>query len=57
MDWYPISNAFEFEEDSINLNEALEARKALNERIGELHQQVVASSYELLYAHISQIVV
>jgi hypothetical protein len=36
----------EFEGDSINLNEALEVRKALNEQIGELHQQVVSSAYQ-----------
>lgn len=29
-----------------NLNEALETRKALNERIGECHTQVVAAAYE-----------
>jgi hypothetical protein len=32
--------------ESINLSEALEARKGLNERIGELHSQVVDSAYE-----------
>jgi len=32
--------------DSINLNEALETRKALNEQIGEFHNQVVTSSYQ-----------
>jgi len=36
----------EFEGESINLNEALEVRKALNEQIGELHQQVVSSAYQ-----------
>ena len=35
-----------FEGDSVNLNEALELRKALNERIGELHTQVISSAYE-----------
>jgi dsDNA-specific endonuclease/ATPase MutS2 len=32
--------------ESINLNEALEARKSLNEQIGELHTQVVDSAFE-----------
>jgi hypothetical protein len=32
--------------ESINLNEALETRKSLNEQIGELHTQVVNSAYE-----------
>ncbi len=41
-----FSHLIEFEGDSINLNEALETRKALNEQIGELHQQVVSSAYE-----------
>jgi hypothetical protein len=36
----------EFGEESINLNEALETRKELNEQIGELHTQVVNSAYE-----------
>jgi len=35
-----------FNEDSINLSEALEMRKALNEQIGEFHNQVVTSSYQ-----------
>jgi hypothetical protein len=30
----------------MNLNEALEMRKGLNERIGELHAQVVKSAYQ-----------
>jgi len=34
----------EFRGESINLNEALEARKELNEQIGELHSQVVNSA-------------
>jgi hypothetical protein len=41
-----FSHHIEFEGDSINLNEALEVRKALNEQIGELHQQVVSSAYQ-----------
>ncbi|MBA4395227.1 MAG: hypothetical protein C0407_16880 [Desulfobacca sp.] len=41
-----FSHNTEFEDDIINLNEALEARKALNEQIGELHQQVVSSAYQ-----------
>jgi hypothetical protein len=40
-----FNHQIEFEGDSINLNEALEVRKALNEQIGELHQQVVSSAY------------
>ncbi|MFV9646678.1 MAG: hypothetical protein ACNYWU_12710 [Desulfobacterales bacterium] len=35
-----------FNRDSINLSEALEMRKALNEQIGEFHNQVVTSSYQ-----------
>lgn len=41
-----FSNQVEYEGESISLNEALETRKALNERISELHQQVVSSAYE-----------
>ena len=36
----------DFSGESINLSEALETRKGLNERIGELHPQVVSSAYE-----------
>jgi len=36
----------EYERESINLNEALELRKAINERIGDLHTQVVNSAYQ-----------
>jgi hypothetical protein len=32
--------------DTMNLNEALEIRKGLNEQIGELHTQVVNSAYQ-----------
>jgi hypothetical protein len=32
--------------ESMNLNEALEMRKGLNERIGELHTQVLKSAYQ-----------
>jgi hypothetical protein len=32
--------------DSISLSEALEARKAINERIGELHAQVVSAAWQ-----------
>jgi hypothetical protein len=35
-----------FNGDSINLSETLEMRKALNEQIGEFHNQVVTSSYQ-----------
>jgi hypothetical protein len=41
-----FNHFIEFEGDSINLNEALEVRKALNEQIGELHQQAVSSAYQ-----------
>jgi hypothetical protein len=36
----------DFAGESINLNEALEMRKGLNERIGELHTQVVKSAFQ-----------
>jgi hypothetical protein len=36
----------EFRGETINLNEALELRKSLNERIGELHSQAVNASYQ-----------
>jgi hypothetical protein len=36
----------DFSGESINLNEALEMRKGLNDRIGELHTQVVKSAYQ-----------
>ena len=36
----------DFSGESSNLNEALEMRKDLNERIGELHTQVVKSAYQ-----------
>lgn len=36
----------DFKGESINLSEALEIRKGLNEQIGELHTQVVNSAYE-----------
>ena len=41
-----FDNRIEFHGDSINLNEALEIRKGLNERLGELHTQTVNSAYE-----------
>jgi len=41
-----FNHRIEFGGASINLNEALEARKGLNERIGELHSQVVNSAYQ-----------
>jgi len=41
-----FSHAIDFNGDSVTLNEALEIRKALNEQIGELHDQVVRSSYQ-----------
>ena len=33
--------------ETMNLNEALEMRKGLNERIGEPHTQVVKSAYQI----------
>jgi hypothetical protein len=36
----------DFAGESMNPNEALEMRKGLNERIGELHTQVVKSAYQ-----------
>ena len=36
----------DFADESMNLSEALETRKGLNERIGELHTQVVNSAYQ-----------
>jgi hypothetical protein len=36
----------DFAGEPMNLNEALEMRKGLNERIGELHTQVVKSAYQ-----------
>ncbi len=41
-----FNHFIDFKGDSVNLNEALETRKALNERIGEFHNQVVTSSYQ-----------
>lgn len=41
-----FSHEIDFNGDSVNLSEALEMRKALNEQIGELHEQVVRSSYQ-----------
>lgn len=36
----------EFSKETMNLNEALETRKSLNDKIGELHAQVVDSAYQ-----------
>ena len=41
-----FNTRIEYREESINLNEALETRKSLNEQIGELHTQVISSAYE-----------
>ncbi|MCK4467031.1 MAG: hypothetical protein KAU60_01630 [Desulfobacterales bacterium] len=41
-----FNHFIKFNRDSINLSEALEMRKALNEQIGEFHNQVVTSSYQ-----------
>ena len=41
-----FNHRIEFDGELINLNEALEARKGLNVKIGELHTQVVNSAYQ-----------
>ena len=41
-----FNSLVEYRGESINLNEALETRKSLNEQIGELHTQVVNSAFE-----------
>ena len=41
-----FARTVEFRGDAVNLNEALELRKALNTRIAELHTQTAASAYE-----------
>jgi len=41
-----FKNRIDFSGESMSLNEALEMRKGLNERIGELHTQVVKSAYQ-----------
>jgi hypothetical protein len=41
-----FNSIVDYRGESINLNEALETRKSLNEQIGELHTQVVNSAYE-----------
>ncbi len=41
-----FSYRIDFGGESITLNEALEVRKVLNEKIGELHVQVVNSAYQ-----------
>jgi len=41
-----FNSRVDYRGESINLNEALEIRKSLNEQIGELHTQVVNSAYE-----------
>ena len=41
-----FEHRLEHEGDDLSLTEALETRKALNERLGELHTQVVDSAYE-----------
>jgi hypothetical protein len=40
------NSGINFNGESVNLSEALEMRKALNEQIGEFHNQVVSSSYQ-----------
>ena len=39
-----FNHSIAFNEETLNLSEALDIRKTLNEQIGELHSQVVASS-------------
>lgn len=41
-----FSHSFSHDGEEICLAEALESRKALNERLGELHTQVVSAAYE-----------
>ena len=41
-----FNHLIEFRGESINLSEALELRKSLNERIGELHSQTANASYQ-----------
>jgi hypothetical protein len=41
-----FNSIVDYRGESVNLNEALEARKSLNEQIGELHTQVVDSAFE-----------
>lgn len=41
-----FQHQIQFRKDTINLNEALEIRKGLNEQIGEYHTQVVNSAYQ-----------
>ena len=41
-----FENQITFGGDTVNLAEALEIRKGLNQQIGELHAQVVDSAYE-----------
>ena len=41
-----FENQISLDGENVNLNEALETRKTLNERIGEYHSQVMASAYE-----------
>ena len=44
-----FEHRLEHEGDDLSLTEALETRKALNERLGELHTQVVDSAYERIF--------
>ena len=39
-----FNHCIDFNGEAVNLSEALETRKALNEQIGEFHNQVVSSS-------------
>ncbi len=44
-----FEHRLQHEGDDLSLTEALETRKALNERLGELHSQVVDSAYERIF--------
>lgn len=41
-----FSHQVQFQGENVNLNEALELRKSLNETMGDLHTRVVHSSYQ-----------
>lgn len=41
-----FKTTIEYHDEEISLNEALELRKSLNDRIGELHNQLVDAAYQ-----------
>ena len=41
-----LSNQVDFQDQALDLSEALELRKGLNEQLGELHSQVVDSAFQ-----------